>query len=178
MRVSIELEGPPAEVAPYLARLGVAAESTTQAGRSAEAEGDRWTPALADELVGRITTGAREALEFMMANAPETSFDELQEHLGMTGVQVGGVMASFGFAENAGFPRPYRVDRDRRRYLVDPAIAPVLLEAVERYEELRLVLLPQGSERGRVSSRSGFRSRSYGADRRVRPPIRGTPSSR
>jgi hypothetical protein len=86
-------------------------------------------------LVGRITTRAREALEFMMANAPETSFDELQEQLGMTGVQVGGVMASFGFAENAGLPRPYRVDRDRRRYLVDPEIAPVLLEAAERYDD-------------------------------------------
>src|SRR4051812_29657164 len=124
MRVSIELEGSPAEVAPYLVRLGAAADSTTTGSRAQSR--DDWTSAQADELVERITPGARRALRLFMENAPEVSFDDLQGHLGMSGVQVGGVMASFGFAENAGMARPYRVDRDRRRYLIDPEIAPVL----------------------------------------------------
>lgn len=52
----------------------------------------------------------------------------------MNGIQTGGVMASFGFAENAGIPRPYTRDRARRVYRIDPATAEVVLAALDRFE--------------------------------------------
>ncbi|MEK6328192.1 MAG: hypothetical protein AABM66_11820 [Actinomycetota bacterium] len=78
---------------------------------ASEGEAPVYTPERADELVTRITDDARRALRYLLENAPEASFEELQQHLGKDGLQVGGIMASFGFAENAGLPRPYRVDR-------------------------------------------------------------------
>jgi hypothetical protein len=94
-----------------------------------------WTAELAEQLVSGISPEARRALRFMAEGAPEVTRAALFAHLGMNGIQVGGVLASFGFAVNRGLPRPYTQDNARRTYSVDPAVAPVLLAALDRNEQ-------------------------------------------
>src|SRR4051812_34404634 len=118
MKVTIEVDGTAEEVERWMARFNLRdgdGVSTQESAVDGEVE---WSPQNADRLVQRITVDARKALQYLMENAPEVFFEDLQTHLGMNGIQMGGVMASFGFAERAGLPRPYRVDRERRRYVI------------------------------------------------------------
>ena len=132
--VNIQMEGTADEVQEWLFRLG---GRIGEAG-TVEAEPTKveavYTPQIADRLIRRVTNDARRALRFIAENAPEVPWEEVQEHLGISGIQIGGVMASFGFAENAGIPRPYRNDPGRRVYVIEPSVASVMLEAIERFE--------------------------------------------
>ena len=130
VRLTLEMEGTSEEVSAWLNRLGGQAGAADGAGSASET----FAPAIADQLVRRITDDARRALRFIAENAPEVSWEDVQEHLGVTGIQIGGVMASFGFAENAGITRPYSKDRARRVYTIDPHTAEVVLEALDRFE--------------------------------------------
>jgi hypothetical protein len=130
MKVTIEVDGTSQEVGEWLRQLPVARDGVSPAVAAAD-----WTPELADSLVERITDKARMALGYMAMHAPEITFSELQREMRMDGVKMGGVLASFGFAKNAGLPRPYRVDRDRRRYYIDTGVAEVILDALRRYED-------------------------------------------
>lgn len=123
IRATIEVEGTPSEVAAWLARLP--REDTSEAGAAAE-----WTPEDVHALVERISPRAREALWHMAQAAPVISFKDLQKKMKLDGVGLGGVMASFGFAERAGFSRPYEVDRKKRQYRVDPQLAEMLIDAI------------------------------------------------
>lgn len=135
MKVTIEVDGTSEEVERWMARFNLR-DGDGVSPQEIAVDGEvEWSPQIADRLVQRITVDARKALLYLMENAPEVFFEDLQTHLGMNGIQMGGVMASFGFAERAGLPRPYRVDRERRRYVIDREITPILLEAVSRYEE-------------------------------------------
>ena len=135
MKVTIEVEGTAQEVERWMARFNLRDGEAVPSEEIAVGGEVTWSPQIADRLVQRITADARKALLYLMENAPEVFFEDLQDHLGMNGIQAGGVMASFGFAKRAGLPRPYKVDRERRRYVIDPEITPILLEAVARYEE-------------------------------------------
>lgn len=130
MKVTIELDGTSEEVGDWLRQLPAG-----HAGAKASVAEADWTPELADRLIERITEKARMALGYMAMHAPEITFSEIQNLMGMDGVKMGGVLASFGFAENVGLPRPYRVDRDRRRYYIDEGVAEIILDAIRRWEE-------------------------------------------
>jgi hypothetical protein len=102
-------------------------------GSSAEgltAQQPSYSAALAAELVDRITDDARTVLRFIAENAPRASMAAVQKHLGIDGIQLGGVMASFGFAEKAGIPRPFRKDDTRRLYIIEPEAATTILAAL------------------------------------------------
>jgi len=135
VKVVIEVDGSSDEVEGWLSRFALSRNGTSvNAAIATPRDGLVWTSDLADQLVFRITDHARRALGFMAASAPEISFKEIQTLMNMDGVRMGGVLASFGFAERAGLPRPYRADRERRRYLMDVEVAEVILEAIERLE--------------------------------------------
>lgn len=142
IKVTIELDGPTSEVGEWLKRFGltdtypVAVEA--HARPALEAGGSELNVMRAERLVRRVTRGAREALWHIANQAPEISFEELQSQMDINGVQLGGIMASFGFAENAGLPRPFEVDKRHRRYLMDEDAAEVFLE----------VLRDQGGDEG------------------------------
>ena len=135
-RVVIELDGSADEIEAWLRRLadGETASVTVPASPAEEPE-QPYTPVVADQLVRRISPEARRAVRYIAENAPEVSWADVQRHLGRNGVQIGGVMASFGFAENAGIPRPYQNDRARRVYRMDPYVASAILDAVDRFEK-------------------------------------------
>jgi hypothetical protein len=140
IKVVIELDGTSSEIEEWLSRFGVARETTElrhhAVGMPAlERGGDGWSEDRAERLVRRITPMAREALYVMANESPSVSFGELQTQLGITGVQLGGVLASFGFAENAGFPRPYHVDKRNRRYLIEPEVAQLFINAINEFED-------------------------------------------
>lgn len=120
LKVTVEMVGPPDEVAGHLRLL--AGGLTEQTGTSTPVE-PGYSAELVEELVERITDDARKALLFIAQNGPQVSMNAVQEHLGMDGIRLGGVMASFGFAEKAGIPRPFRKDGNRRLYLIEPAVA-------------------------------------------------------
>jgi hypothetical protein len=90
---------------------------------------------MAERLIRRISPRAREALWHMARSAPSITFKELQDELDLDGLGLGGVLASFGFAERAGLPRPYEADHSRREYLIDPKVATVVLDAFEVFEK-------------------------------------------
>jgi hypothetical protein len=129
--VKIHMRGETHEVEQWLRRFG-AADVTTSVEDALEAV---VTDEVADRLIQRITPDARRALRFIAEHAPEAPWDDVQAHLNMDGLQAGGVMASFGFAEKAGLPRPYRNDRGRRVYFIDPEVASIVLKAIERFED-------------------------------------------
>jgi hypothetical protein len=133
VKLTVEMEGTSEEVGAWLARLG-GSPASISTSESVAAVGE-FNATVADQLVRRITEGARRALRYMAENAPEVSWDDLQKHLGVSGIQIGGVMASFGFAENAGIPRPYVNDRARRMYRIDEETAEVVLGALDRFEK-------------------------------------------
>ena len=130
----IQMRGTAEEVEQWLGRLGAPAVVPGTAGADAGVSGPVLTDDQADRLISRITDDARKALRYIAEHEPEVSWEAVQEHLGIGGIQIGGVMASFGFAENAGIPRPYRKDRSQRTYSIDPATAEVVLSAIDRYE--------------------------------------------
>lgn len=68
----------------------------------------------------------------MTQHAPALSFDELQKEMGLDGLGLGGVLASVGFAERAGFGRPYVANRATREYEMDPAVAKVVADEIQR----------------------------------------------
>jgi hypothetical protein len=125
IKVTIEVQGPEGEVRQWMARFGAA---------DGRGSATTWTPELADRLVTRISDRAREALRYMARGAPTIDFHDLQSELDVDGLGLGGILASFGFAERKGLPRPYRVDRERREYHMDPSTADAMLEAIDRYE--------------------------------------------
>jgi hypothetical protein len=137
VKVTIEFEGAPEEVEHWLRRLAGSTKSAgvVQKGASVR-EANGWTPELAEDLVNRISERALEALQYMAEAAPEpVSFKRLQRKLDTGGLGLGGILASFGFAERAGFPRPYEVDHDRRVYWVNPDVAQLILRAIESLDE-------------------------------------------
>ena len=121
IRVTLEVDGPADEVTAWLAKL------PSSAGASVSAT--VWTPELAKRLIRRVSDKAATALAIMSDHAPVISFEQLQGEMELDGIRIGGVLASFGFAENAGFPRPYTVDREQRVYIMDPDVARVINEA-------------------------------------------------
>src|SRR4051812_36539625 len=133
--VTITVEGDESAVMRWLQRL---AESETGASASVSNSGrhpTQWTPDVAYALVDRITVNARRVLWYLMKHPPTVAYEDLQDHMELGGPELGGVMASFGYAEKAGLPRPFSVDRTSRRYTVDPAVTRVFLEALARHEE-------------------------------------------
>ena len=75
--------------AKWLSRFGVTREFVSaDAPLALNAAPDTWSAHEAERLVRRITPSAREALEQMALSAPELAFDDLQDALGMNGVQI------------------------------------------------------------------------------------------
>jgi hypothetical protein len=132
VHVVIEFAGEAAEVQEWLARLAGDVSVPHHPGVTIAPAG--WTPELADKLVGRISPRARDALRSIARNAPEASFETVQEDLGVEGLGLGGILASIGFAARAGIPRPYAVDKFDRCYLMDSDVAEVVLDALDRRE--------------------------------------------
>jgi hypothetical protein len=134
IRVTIEVEGPAEEVAAWLSKLPGGANTLTQVASSYE-----WDEVLADRLVARVSERAREALAVIADAVIEgdgpISFEKLQRELTVDGVQLGGIFASFGFAEKAGIPKPFETDHDRRLYSMDPSVARLIVQAIVRYHE-------------------------------------------
>jgi hypothetical protein len=54
----------------------------------------------------------------------------MRRRYAVQGTHLGGVMASFGFAEKAGVPRSYRKDDTRRLYIIEPGVAAAVLAAL------------------------------------------------
>jgi hypothetical protein len=139
IKVTIELDGTTAEVGEWLKRFGITDSepypiAVEAQPRPALASGEPST-LQAERLVRRITKGAREALWHIANHAPEISFDELQAQMSVDGVQLGGIMASFGFAENVGLSRPFRVDKRNRRYLIDEEVAALFLPVLREQDQ-------------------------------------------
>lgn len=126
VKVTIEVDGAQEEVERWLSRFGLAQGAS---------DAIEWTPELADRLIRRISERARGALAYMADEAPAVSFEDLQKELDVTGVELGGILASFGFAERAGIPRPYEVDHERREYRMDPAVATIITNAILNWAE-------------------------------------------
>lgn len=139
IKVTIEVDGSTREVEEWLARFAISgSEAPNPSVRTQLAlplASNEWTPAKAERLVRRVTQGARLALWHIAEHAPEISFEDLQERMNISGVQLGGILASFGFAENAGLPRPFRTDKRGRRYLLDPAIADLFIDAIREVDK-------------------------------------------
>jgi hypothetical protein len=130
VKVVIELDGSADEVEKWLARL--APLSTAPQFTQKREDGTReWTPELMDQFVNRISDKARDALWVMAKHAPQVSFEEIQDELDVDGRSLGGILASFGFAERAGLPRPYKVDKAARRYFIDPGVAKLAIAALD-----------------------------------------------
>jgi hypothetical protein len=125
IKVTIEVEGPPADVVSWLRQLPTDADPM-----DAEAT---WTPELAERLVSEVSPKARKVLRHLAQGAPEVAFKQLQHALKVDGVALGGIMASFGFAERRGIPRPYRVDHVRRVYYMDHEVADLVLDALREF---------------------------------------------
>jgi len=132
VRLLLEADGTEEEVSSWLRRLGEVSQVTHVPGT--DSPESQWTLSVADEVVRRISPQARKTLRFLMTHAPAVSYEDAQAFMKMDGVTMGGVMASFGFAERAGLPRPYVSDRRARLYRVDPATAKTVLEALDRFE--------------------------------------------
>jgi hypothetical protein len=134
VKVVIELDGNAEEVRGWLARLGLPASDREVSLKSPYES--VWSPALMGQLVERISGKARDALRVMAEGAPEVSFEQVQDALGVDGLGLGGVLASFGFAERAGLPRPYKVDKSARRYFMDEKVAQLALDALNGSAEV------------------------------------------
>jgi hypothetical protein len=134
IKVTIEVEGAAEEVAAWLSKLPGSGASLNGVTSSID-----WDEITADRLVGRVSDRAREALAIIadhtIENGGPISFEQLQRAMGIDGVQLGGVFASFGFAEKAGFPKPFDTDHDRRVYAMDPQVARLIAFAIVRYHE-------------------------------------------
>jgi hypothetical protein len=124
IKVTIEIDGPSADVAAWLAQL-------PKDGMNVSSASD-WSVELMEALVRRISPRAREVLWHIADSAPSISFEELQDELKIDGVKLGGVLASFGFAERAGIPRPYTANRTTRQYEMDPDVARLALDALRK----------------------------------------------
>ena len=136
MKLTLELEGSAEDLRLRIEALARALLDDQRAGGAVEGvtiyteEVSYWREHV-DELLRRISDDAKRALKFLCENAPVVSREDLNEFLGIDGVALGGVMASFGFAENAMGRRPY-TKITGRRYRVDPEVARVLLSALDR----------------------------------------------
>lgn len=125
MKVTVEMNGPADEIERRLRLLvGGPSEPTAVSVEPV------YSARVAAELVERITDDARRALRYIAENGPQVPLDDVQAQLGMDGIHLGGVMASFGFAEKAGIPRPFRKDGTRRLYMIEPATAAAALAAL------------------------------------------------
>jgi hypothetical protein len=120
-------------------RLRLFVNGSTEPVQTAVSVESVYSAALAGELVERITDDARKALLFIAENGPQVSLDAVQEHLGMDGTRLGGVMASFGFAEKSGLPRPFRKDGTRRLYIIEPEVAASVIAALGGTNEAQAV---------------------------------------
>jgi len=140
MKVTIELDGSSAELGRTLRLMGDGLESEDaefEAPSSDKENGSAgwWTPRRADRLIREITNNARLALAAICEEAPEVSFETVQERIGLDGIKTGGTMASIGFAvRRMRAPEPLVRDYNRRVYIIEPNVARVLLEAIERSE--------------------------------------------
>ena len=127
VRVVIEIEGQPHDVAAWLSKLPDQRPNAYVADVVHKVE---LTPELVQHLVQRITKDAKRALWYMAQQAPVVPFKWLQSKMEIDGLALGGVLASVGFADRAGLPRPYVVDRGAREYRMDPAVAEMLTDAI------------------------------------------------
>ena len=130
--VTIQVNGTADEVRDALQRLGLSRAALLDGGATADGA---ITPELADRIVRGVKPDARRVLRFIAENAPEVSWDAVQQHMKMSGVRIGGVMASFGFAEKRGLPRPYVNDPEQRVYKISPKTASSMLDAIRRLEK-------------------------------------------
>jgi hypothetical protein len=130
IRVTIEIQGSPAEVAAWLSQLPGNGVTANVAVKPSDVE---WTPELATRFVQRISPRAREAVWHMTQHAPTISFTELQDAMQTNGLGLGGILASVGFGEKAGIPRPYVANHVTREYEMDPTVAEVVAEALEAF---------------------------------------------
>lgn len=132
IKVTIEVDGTADDVAAWLSKLpgGTGSLKTVTSFED-------WDDVLADRLVGRVSDRAREALAIIADHTVEVGgpipFQKLQHAMAVDGVQLGGVFASFGFAERAGIPKPFETDHERRVYTMDPRVARLIVEAIIRY---------------------------------------------
>jgi hypothetical protein len=95
-----------------------------------------WTPKRGNKLIREMTDNAVAALAVICKQAPEVSFEDVQEAVGLDGVTLGGAMSSMGAAiRRLNAPAPVLRDYNRRVYLVDRNTARVLLEAIERDQQ-------------------------------------------
>jgi hypothetical protein len=134
IRATIEVDGPADAVMAWLGNLP---------GATGPTAGGAVVPAIsmrggmdadyAKALVRQISPRAREVLFEIASRTPEASFEDVQDSLDIDGVQLGGIMASFGFAERRGVPRPFVVDRSRRVYKIDPDAARTFLSVLRDY---------------------------------------------
>lgn len=138
MKATIELEGSPAELGRALRLMGDGLESEEPESEAPGPENGSagwWTPRRADRLIHEIRDNARVGLAAICEEAPEASFEAVQEQLGLDGIGTGGAMASIGFAiKRMRAPEPFVRDYYRRVYIIDRDVARVLLEAIERSE--------------------------------------------
>jgi hypothetical protein len=132
IKATIEVEGPAEEVTAWLSKLPGGSTTTKQTSAI------EWNEEIAYRLVRRISGRALEALALIAAatiQGGSISFETLQRQMRLDGVALGGVFASFGFAERAGFPRPFDTDHGHRTYSMDPDVARMMIRAIERYED-------------------------------------------
>jgi hypothetical protein len=138
VKATIELEGSPAELGRALRLMGHGLESEEPQSETPGPENGTagwWTPRRADRSIREIKDNARLGLAAICERAPETSFEAVQEQIGLDGIRTGGAMASIGFAvSRMRAPKPFVRDYNRRVYIIEPNVARVLLEAIERSE--------------------------------------------
>jgi hypothetical protein len=147
-RVTLVLHGSIADLAAALRTLadaldreqaGTITYTATLEADAADAAPGGMTAALADRFVAQLTPAAVEVLAVLCRNAPEVTYEDLRAHaqaqLGVSRVQVGGVLTSLAAARKR-LPRDvdYPIERDAaaRRYRIEPVAAELLLAAVDR----------------------------------------------
>lgn len=151
MRVTVEAEGTADEVVEEIRRFlhGWGAELDTQATASATQpqkddaaaeEGRdpqaRWSWGDVERIWERVTPNCRTALATIARLGPTPKFDDVARELGVSTVTLGRHLTSLGHALRwlEGLDgKPVFLDRDYRgrRFLIDPAVAGLVLRAVE-----------------------------------------------
>ncbi len=120
--INLQLQGSLKEVGLMLAQLGELFFGEEEFDE--DVDGAWWTAERAAAFVEELTDTALQALAIIAEQAPKVSFRDVQQGIGMTGVELAGRLSSIGFAlKRHGAPFPFVRDYYQRVYLMDEKLA-------------------------------------------------------
>ncbi|MGY1825957.1 hypothetical protein [Blastococcus sp. SYSU DS0541] len=91
-----------------------------------------WTKPKMKRYVSALRPTARKILRAIAEGAPEVSLEQAQEAAGLDAYKYAGAMSSFGFAaRNTRGVKEKPFTKDGKTYLIQPAVADVVLAAMD-----------------------------------------------